>query len=631
MIRRDFIKNVAPLAFVPFFSNRLFASIPYLSQQDYALLSQMAISDDRIFVIIQMSGGNDGLNTVLPLDQYSNLAAARGNILIPDTSALQLGSYPTGLHPSMVGLKNLYDNQKLSVIQNVSYANQSFSHFRTTDIFTSGSNSNEVIETGWLGRFLEYKYPGFPGAYPNVNEPDPLAITIGSDLSQAFQGYSINTSQAVPSNFSGSLTQLLPYSNTVVPATPAGNEVAYIRNQQLNANAYSARIINAWTLGTNLQTYTAPPAGTSSNLGQQLRIVARLIKGGLKTKLYWVKMGSFDTHATQVVSTDHTTGTHANLLKELSDSIFDFQEDLRLMSLENRVMGMTFSEFGRRIKSNASAGTDHGTSGPVFMFGTNVNPAVIGSNPVIPASVSTGLNLGTEFDYRELYMSVLQNWFCLSSTEAETVLTHNQAPLNTSLAPCDNALTLPVELLSFRVEKLNTVDAHLSWATASEQNTSRFEIERSTDGVSFDYQGKVNAAEHSHELKSYSFVDKNLPIDRYFTFYYRLKMIDLDGQFAYTEIRAIKFDASLELFDFVLSPNPSTDGTFTLHFNQELPENHDIEIFITDLFGRRVAARTINPNGTDYFIDVAKGLPAGNYYISVKNALVNKTVKWLVV
>lgn len=630
MKRRDFLKNIAPIAAVPLFSDRLFAIVPQLSALEYQLLSLSAVSDDRVLVIIQMSGGNDGLNTVLPLDQYSNLAAARANILIPDTSALLLGSYPTGLHPSMIGLKNLFDDNKLTVVQNVSYNSPNFSHFRATDILTTGSNSNQVIETGWLGRFIENQYPGFPFAYPSVDEPDPLAITIGSSVAQAFQATVQNASQTIPSNFSGSLTQLLPYSNTTVPSTPAGTEVQFIRQQQENANEYSARIISAWNAGTNLYTYPTPPAGTNNNLAQQMKVVARLIKGGLRTKLYWVKMGGFDTHATQVTAGNNTAGVHANLLQELSDSIFAFQEDLRLMNLEERVIGTTMSEFGRRIKSNAAAGTDHGTSGPVFLFGSYANPAVIGSNPVIPASVPTNLNLGIEFDYREIYMSVLQNWFCLPVATAEAVLGNNQAPLNTLTASCAPIL-VPIELVAFHAEKLNEADAHLTWSTASEQNTAYFDIERSHDALNFKKIASKNAAGHSHALIHYDLVDKNLDTATYQKYYYRLKMVDLDGVFTYSEIRAVVYDKNRKAIDFVVSPNPSTNGIFTLNFNQDLDERSELEIGVTDVYGRLVLSERFPVEGNRFYCDALSGLAAGNYYISVKGAGFQKTAKWIVV
>ncbi|MBX7243258.1 MAG: DUF1501 domain-containing protein [Bacteroidia bacterium] len=628
MNRRDFIKHIAPLAVVPFFSNRLFAAIPELTKEQYTLLTNALISDDRILVVIQMTGGNDGLNMVLPLDQYTNLAAARANILIPDTAALTLGSHPTGLHPAMTGLKNLYDDDKLTVVQNVGYNNFSLSHFRAMDIFASGSDSNQTIDSGWLGRYIEYYYPGFPAAYPNTNTPDPLAISIGSSVFQALQGFSQNTAQQIPTSFTGSLTQLLGYSNTTVPATPAGLEVEFIRLQQGFANAYASQIVNAWNAGANSSTvYPPSPAGLNNNLAQQLRIIARLIKGGLNTKIYFASLGSFDTHASQTDLVDHTIGFHANLLKELSDSIFAFQSDLALLGLDNRVLGMTNTEFGRRIKSNAGTGTDHGTVSPIFLFGNYVNPTVIGPNPVIPVNVQNNTQLPVQIDYREIYMSVLQNWFCLSPTEAGNVLLHNQVPLNSVIAPCG---PLPVELMSFRAEKFNTQDALLSWATASEQSSDSFEVERSTDGKDYIFRGKVAAAGHSHDLLSYTFTDKNLPVGDYQTFYYRLKLKDIDGEFAYSEVRKLLFSADTIELEVTIFPNPSTDGTCQIHLNQDLPQSSDSEILLQDIMGRVIAEETMYLDTSPKTLDFGQKIASGTYYLVVKNDLGSKVVRWVI-
>ncbi len=627
MNRRDFIKNIAPLAVVPFFSNRLFAAIPQLTQEEHTLLSNAMISDDRILVVIQMNGGNDGLNMVLPLDQYSNLAAARANVLIPDTAALTLGAFPTGLHPAMTGLKSLYDDNKLTVVQNVGYNNFSLSHFRAMDIFASGSDSTQMIESGWLGRYIEYYYPGFPTAYPSVNEPDPLAICMGSSVAQALQGFTQNTSQQIPSTFTGSLVQLLGYANTSVPTTPAGAEVEFIRLQQGFANAYATQIINAWNLGINSST-TYPTASTNNNnLGQQLKIIARLIKGGLRTKVYFASIGGFDTHTGQTDAINHTIGFHANLLKELSDSIFAFQTDLGLLGLDHRVLGMTNTEFGRRIKSNAGIGTDHGTVSPIFLFGNYVNPTVIGANPIIPANVQNNTQLQMQIEYREIYMSVLQNWFCLSATEADDVLLNNQTPLNSVLAPCG---VLPIEVMTFRAEKVNHQDALLSWTTASEQNSAAFEIERSTDARNYRFVGKLAAAGHSHEYLSYTFTDKDLQIADNQTFYYRLKLIDTDGAYAYSEIRRLVFSIDSQEMEVTLFPNPSADGSCQIYLNQDLPQDAYSEIFLKDLFGRVIAEASMHLDTQVQTLNFGQNISSGTYYIVVKNALGSKALRWVV-
>ncbi len=576
MKRRDFLKNV-PLAIVPLFSNKLFAAPMSLTMAEAALFNN-AIGEDRIFVIVQMDGGNDGLNTVLPLDQYTNLAAARSNILIPDTSALVLGNFQTGLHPAMTGMKSLYDQNLLCVVQGVSYASPNQSHFRSGDIFTSGSDANVVLDTGWVGRYLEYAYPNFPSAYPNATMPDPLSIQIGSSVSRGLMGYDASTAQLVPSTYTGGLAQLQSFQNTTTPGSNAGDEIAFLRAQHAFADQYAVRINNAYSAGTSTQTYSG---GT---LGQQLKIVARLIKGGLKTKVYWVRQGGYDTHNAQVDSANKTQGTHANLLAELSGSIQTFMNDIIAMGLEDQVMGMTFSEFGRRVKSNGSTGTDHGTAGPMFVFGKHVNPTVLGVNAVIPATSTSSTYVPTQFDYRQIYQAMLQGWFCVPSGDAASIL-GSQTPLSATDTSC--LFVLPLEFLKFVAEKANKNDAHIEWITATEQNVLRFEVERSVDGVAFKKIGTLPAKGHSHEPIRYEYLDKDLPLAKNLLYYYRLRIVEADGVETKTEIRTVRFENTNTLSADIY-PNPNHEGLLHIRLNGELIPDSTLEIILTDSFGRRI-------------------------------------------
>jgi hypothetical protein len=157
-------------------------------------------------------------------------------------------------------------------------------------------------------------------------------------------------------------------------------------------------------------------------LGEQLRIVSRLIAGGLKTPVYLVRIGGFDTHDAQVVSGDHTVGEHANLLGMLDESVMAFMEDLKFQGTAEKVIGMTFSEFGRRVVSNASLGTDHGTSAPLFIFGEKSAGGITGQNPQVDAAMTYADNLSAEYDFRQIYASVLEQWFGLSNTDISGVL-----------------------------------------------------------------------------------------------------------------------------------------------------------------------------------------------------------------
>lgn len=627
MKRRDFIKNVAPVAVVPFFSNKIFAAAYTPSVLNEAALLTMGPESDRVLVIVQMTGGNDGLNTVFPMDQYSNLMAARTNMLMPDTAPLVLGSTQTAIHPAMTGLKSMYDEHKLAVVQSVGYTNPNFSHFRATDIWTSGADSAEVLTTGWGGRYLEYAFPGFPDAYPSTAMPDPLAIQIGSNLSPALQGYEINTGQTVPTSFSGSITSLLSYTNTTNPGGNAGAELAFLRNQQAYTNQYASRIVAAWNAGTNLATTYA--ATSTSSIAQQLKIVARLIKGGLKTKIYWVSLGSFDTHSNQVTTADKTLGTHATMLGDMSNAIRAFQTDLSLMALEDRVVGFTFSEFGRRIKSNGSVGTDHGTAAPMFVFGSKVNWGVIGSNPVIPAVTTTNDQVAMQYDFHKIYASVLQNWFCVPQADAQTVLGDTAAALNAINGGCWTVI--PIELTKFSVEKANSADAHIEWATANESNTAKYDIERSTDGKRFVKVGEVKAAGHSHEPTRYDFLDKNLPLSVTNIFYYRLKIFDFDDTSTLTETRSISFEKIGKNLVADIFPNPSHSSKCRLILRGGIQEDILTEISVNDMYGRQrlqLSERLRLDSPID--LDLGASATAGVYFVTIKNGL-NRIVQKLII
>ncbi|MCG9911015.1 MAG: DUF1501 domain-containing protein [Flavobacteriales bacterium] len=421
MKRRDFIKTTAPAAvMVPSLVNGIsFAAgtNPWLEA-----LAQSAQDTDRVLVLIFLSGGNDGLNTVIPKDQYSQLAAARSNVLIPENQVLALNGYPnTGFHPSMTGMRDLFNQGKLQVIQSVGYPQPNFSHFRSTDIYTSASDSDQVLSSGWVGRYLETEYPGFPTGYPNANNPDPLAVQLGANLPLLFQGPAAQMSMTVSSP--AIFDQWVTGTPDPAPNTPAGDELTYIRNISAQTQQYAQRLIQAY-LNVSSQSPGYPAAGTNY-LADVLKLIARLIKGGLQSRIYLCGLYGFDTHATQVVSGQTTTGVHANLLQMLSQGMKAFQDDLQYLGIEDRVLGMTFSEFGRRVKSNASTGTDHGAAGPMFVFGKKIHGGVLGTNPTLPANATDNDNLPMQYDFRSVYASVLKDWFCVPENVLQNIMLQN--------------------------------------------------------------------------------------------------------------------------------------------------------------------------------------------------------------
>jgi uncharacterized protein (DUF1501 family) len=416
MNRREFITRAVPATTLPFLLNG-FALQVYGRSPIIEALTSAAFSTNRILVLVQLVGGNDGLNMVIPLDRYSSLSAARSNILIPSNKVLGITA-TTGLHPAMTGLQSLYNNGQLLIVQSVSYPNPNFSHFRATDIWLTATDANIIGNTGWMGRYLDQDFPGYPGAYPTPSVPDPLALQIGSVVTPGLQGPTVSMGLAVTNPNS---SYFLPGGSDTPPATPAGHELTFIREVAQQTQAYSTSIKTAASKGKNISTLY--PAAGQNSLADQLKIVAQLIAGGLQSRIYVVNIGGFDTHSGQVTASDTTLGIHATLLGKLSVAITAFEDDLRLIGAQDRVLGMTFSEFGRRIFSNASGGTDHGTAEPVIMFGTNVNGGIMGTSPVLPATPTVNDNIPLQFDFRSVYSSILKDWFGASPTELQVAIT----------------------------------------------------------------------------------------------------------------------------------------------------------------------------------------------------------------
>jgi uncharacterized protein (DUF1501 family) len=408
MKRRKFIRNTAiGTVSLPGVIN----GFGITAHGENSILGQLhtsTVPTDHVLVVVQMSGGNDGLNTVIPRDQYSNYFNARSNIAIAENKILALtGNAVTGLHPSLTGFRDMYNNGDLCIVQSAGYPTPNFSHFRATDIWMTASNSNEFVTTGWLGRYLNGEYPGFPTGYPNVNMPDPLGIQFGSGTSLAMLGPTIQTGYTI-SDPNAFINNADGGEDPITPGTPAADKLLYVRDISRQSQAYYNVVKNAYNLPGNANLVTYP----SNSLANQLKIVARLINGGLKTKIYVVSVGGFDTHSAQVNTLDTSTGAHANLMATLGNSIQAFHNDLKLMNKDQRVLGMTFSEFGRRVKSNASVGTDHGYGAPMFVFGTPATAGVIGANPILPAVAGVNDNLPMVNDFRDIYWSIMKRWLC---------------------------------------------------------------------------------------------------------------------------------------------------------------------------------------------------------------------------
>ena len=351
-------------------------------------------TDDRIIVFINLGGGNDGLNTVIPYtnDIYYNL---RPNIAIPQNNLIPLNEH-IGLNPNLSPLQQFWDDGQFLIMQNVGYNEQDLSHFRSTDIWRTATDANEYLQTGWIGRYLEATYPE---VYSNPSE-HPLALQQGSSSTLQLTGNNGTPGVVVddPSNFYSLVgdTYVSGLDNDP-PETFGGDELSFIRQVDQNSFQYAEAIQTAANNGSNAVEYP------QSQLSQQLSIIARLISGGMYTPIFLAHHYGYDTHADQL-------GAHSNLLTELSGSISSFLNDLNAQGLSDKVTIITTSEFGRRPFENGSFGTDHGAGAPLFVIGENVNGGIMGSNPDLELFDQNG-NLLHQYDFRQIYSTILKSYF----------------------------------------------------------------------------------------------------------------------------------------------------------------------------------------------------------------------------
>ncbi|MCZ7614890.1 MAG: DUF1501 domain-containing protein [Ignavibacteriaceae bacterium] len=336
MDRRSFLRNLGLVAGAGTVSIAL-GNIP-IRAFSRSFLNIQAVNG-KVIVLLQLSGGNDGLNTIIPMEDslYYN---ARPSLGIRKEDVIKLNNL-TGMHPSLQPLKAMYDDGMVAIMQNVGYASPDRSHFRATDIWLSASDSNVVIDDGWVGRYLAKVLPD----HNPINPEHPMAIQIGSTQSallectcQGTMGISFESPNQFYQLINGSTAD-----NDPPPDTIAGNQLKYIKEIAALSIRYAQIIKEKADAVENKATYP------NTRLARQLAIVAELIAGGLETPVYLTSIGGFDTHANQA-------GGHANLLTTVAQAIEAFQTDLKLLGIEKRVVLMTFSEFGRRVNQNGSGG-----------------------------------------------------------------------------------------------------------------------------------------------------------------------------------------------------------------------------------------------------------------------------------
>jgi uncharacterized protein (DUF1501 family) len=412
MKRRDFIRlssAASALALTPLeLQAALKSFMPFANCPDIS---------NRKLVLINLAGANDGLNTVIPINQYDTYSNLRPNIKVPNTGNSKFITLDTtltdqqqiGLNPALVGFKSLYDEGILRIMQSVGYPSQNKSHFKSTDLYLTGNDGNSLLngaDTGWIGRFMELYYADL------ILETFPLAVEIGSNKTslgfhaEEAHGLSLNITGQDPSGFYSVLNGLGGVPPQHLPDSDYGKQLEFINNTDSLSNTYANAISTAFNAGTNGASYP------DTDLSNQLKTVARLISGDLGSKVYMVRISGFDTHNAQVQGIGDVTGRHHDLLTELSEAIKAFTTDLKRQHLDEDIVGLTFSEFGRKAKENGNFGTDHGEIAPMFVFGTPVHGGVSGTNPdLTEATANNNYQIQTvQHDYRQTFATLLQDF-----------------------------------------------------------------------------------------------------------------------------------------------------------------------------------------------------------------------------
>ncbi|MGE3109652.1 MAG: DUF1501 domain-containing protein [Phycisphaerales bacterium] len=391
---------------VPYFIQNTALGLPHPL---LGLTSMAGVPEDHVLVVVQLSGGNDGLNTVIPYVDPTYYKARTG-IGIPKDKVHRLGSAGVGLHPSMTGMKSLFDDGVLALVQGVGYPNPNRSHFKSMDIWHTAELS--ATGNGWIGRYVDAECCGYgkgesgraEGADVGAGAP---VIAIGSEAPLATQGQkskpvafdNADLFRWTGSDVHGSLAQ--PYEQInrrgSAPEVDGGSNAGFLMRTALDAQLSSEQIRRA-VAQRPLVNYP------QSDLSRQLSMVGAMIRAGLKTRVYYVTMGGFDTHAGQ----GGENGRHSQLLGQVAGALKAFHDDLKAQGNDGRVLTMTFSEFGRRVYQNASQGTDHGTASQMFLMGPMVKAGVLNEHPSLTDLDNGDLKYTT--DFRAVYAGVLEGW-----------------------------------------------------------------------------------------------------------------------------------------------------------------------------------------------------------------------------
>jgi len=367
--------------------------------------------DRSILVLVQLAGGNDGLNTLIPFED-ADYYRLRPTLGLAKDKVLRV-SDTLGLHPACAAMHGLIQDGKLGIIQNVGYPNPNRSHFRSTEIWETASRSEEFTETGWIGRYLDNACAGLP-----ADSHDPVAVHITNGVPQSFaSAHEHSTFGLLPGGGNrrdNEETRKLLETMVAQPAEGGENDNATFLKHTLMDALVTEKKVQA-VLGNY-----RPGAGVNypgNPFSASLRNVAALIASGLSTRVYFVSLSGFDTHSNQITQ-------QANLLTQLSDGLAAFQKDLEAHQLDGQVLTMTFSEFGRRPSENESRGTDHGTAAPLFVMGSRVKGGLHGTAPSLKLERNQDITFST--DFRQVYATALDAWL---NCPSEPILGGKFAPL----------------------------------------------------------------------------------------------------------------------------------------------------------------------------------------------------------
>lgn len=417
--RRDFLQHSALFASaavtVPAF---LQSSALALPRPLDGLSSIAGVDEDRVMVVIQLSGGNDGLNTLVPFghDAYHRV---RPTISLKGNEVLTLArDEGIGLHGSMDAFKELYDEGNCAIIQGVGYPNPNRSHFASMDIWHTADTNG--TGDGWIGKYVDSQCCGYgsgtPGDQQQNQATPPAPISIGKTAPLAMHGRSMMpvaieeadlyrwTGDRFGNDLSSTYHTAIKEANQQAEQSGADDNKSFLVRTAMDAQVSSKKIRDA-VAEESLVRYP------NTKLASQLSMVASMIRSGMPTRVYYVSHGSFDTHANQ----GGAQGSHARLLQQLSDAVGAFYKDLKAQGNDSRVMSMCFSEFGRRVGQNGSGGTDHGTAAPMFLFGPMVKPGLHSRYPSL-TDLDEG-DLKYTADFRQVYAEILDGWLSASSMD----------------------------------------------------------------------------------------------------------------------------------------------------------------------------------------------------------------------